>query len=109
MQSQPSLDAALIRSWIDAKLEPTAVEEQLRHSQFPDETIGAYLKAYKKERYADRRFNGFFCAGVGALLGFISCLLSIINPIPELYNVILFGLTSVAIGMICLGLYFLFE
>ena len=109
MQSQPSLDAALIRSWIDARLEPTAVEEQLRHSQFPDEIIGAYLKAYKKERYAGRRFNGFFCAGLGALLGFISCLLTIINPIPELYNVILFGLTSVAIGLICLGLYFLFE
>jgi len=53
--------------------------------------------------------NGFLFAGLGAVIGFISCLLSIINPVPELYNVILFGLTSVAILLICLGLYFLFE
>lgn len=109
MQSQPLLDAALIRSWIDAKLEPAAVEAALKHMDLSEENIKAYIKAYKKERFEKRRFNGFFFAGLGALLGFISCLLSIINPVPELYNVILFGLTSVAIGMICLGLYFLFE
>ena len=56
-----------------------------------------------------KQFNGFFCMGLGALLGFISCVLSLTNPIPELYNVILFGLTSVAILIIVLGMYFLFE
>jgi len=109
MQSQPSLDSALIRSWVDAKLNPNNVEAQLKTMQFPDEQIAAYLEAYKKERYAGRRMNGFLFAGLGAVTGFISCLLSIINPVPELYNVILFGLTSVAILLICLGLYFLFE
>jgi hypothetical protein len=47
--------------------------------------------------------------GLGAFLGFISCVLSLTNPIPELYNVILFGLTSVAILIIVVGMYFLFE
>jgi len=109
MQSQPSLDTALIRSWVDAKLEPGNVEAQLKMMGFTDEKVADYLKEYKKERYAGRRMNGFLFAGLGAVIGFISCLLSIINPVPELYNLILFGLTSVAILLICLGLYFLFE
>lgn len=109
MQSQPSLDTALIRSWVEAKLNPDNVKAQLKVMGFPDEQIAAYLEAYKKERYAGRRFNGFLFAGLGAVIGFISCLLTIMNPFPELYNVILFGLTSVAILLICLGLYFLFE
>ena len=109
MQSQPSLDTALIRSWVDAKLATDNVEAQLKMMDFSEEKIADYVKAYKKERYAGRRMNGFLFAGIGAVTGFISCLLSIINPVPELYNVILFGLTSVAILLICLGLYFLFE
>ncbi|MFT3946350.1 MAG: hypothetical protein QM763_05185 [Agriterribacter sp.] len=103
------VDAFLVRSWIEAKLSPADVEAQLQKAGFSEETIAAYLREYKKERYAGRRFNGFVCAGVGAFLGFLSCVLSIINPIPELYHIILFGLTSVAILIICLGLYFVFE
>lgn len=109
MQSQSSLDTALIRSWIDARMEPSSVEAQLKMMAFTEEDIAAYLKEYKKERYAGRRMNGFICAGLGAVLGFISCLLTFFNTFPELYNLILFGLTSVAILLICLGLYLLFE
>jgi hypothetical protein len=109
MQSQSPLDTALIRSWIDARLEPANVEAQLKMMDFTQEDISNYLKEYQKERYARRRVNGFIGAGVGAVLGFTSCLLTFFNPFPELYNLILFGLTSVAILLICLGLYFLFE
>jgi hypothetical protein len=109
MQSQSSVDTALIRSWIHAKLEPANVEAQLKKMGVSEENIAAYLEEYKKERFANRRFNGFICATAGGLLGFVSCMLSIFNPFPELYYFILFGLTSVAILLVCLGLYFLFE
>jgi len=109
MQSQVSIDSQLIRMWISAKLDPSEIEQQLKTDGFADEAIAAYLREYRKERHAGRRMNGFICAAAGALLGFISCLLTLTNPFPELYNVILFGLTSVAILLICLGLYFLFE
>jgi hypothetical protein len=33
----------------------------------------------------------------------------VLNPIPALYEIILYGLTSVAIILIMAGLYFLFE
>lgn len=109
MEKLTVVDAAIIRKWIEAKLDPAEVEASLQMDNMPEEEIAGYLRAFKKERYAIRRFNGFVCAGIGAFLGFISCMLSIINPIPELYNIILFGLTSIAILIIFLGLYFLFE
>lgn len=109
MEKIITIDASTIRKWMEAKLSPAEVENQLQQQGYSEESIAVYIKRYKKERHAGRRFNGFVCAGVGALLGFISCVLSIFNPIPELFHVILFGLTSVAILIICLGLYFLFE
>lgn len=109
MLAMHTIDDNLIQLWMNTKLEPAAVEEYLRQKGFSDEGIANYLDEYRKAKFAKRRFNGFFCAALGAFLGFLSCLLTIINPVPELYNLVLFGLTSVAILLICLGLYFLFE
>ena len=39
----------------------------------------------------------------------ISCVLSLTNPVPELYYAILYGFTSAAILVIFIGLYFIFE
>lgn len=104
-----SVDTALIRQWIAEKLDPQKVEQKLRAIGLDEEKINANLQAFKKEKIANRQFSGFIYLAAGALLGFISCLLSIINPIPALYDLVLFGLTSVAILLICLGLYKLFE
>lgn len=109
MEKIIDVDVSLIRKWMETRLTIAEVEKQLQQQNYAEENVAAYIKEYKKARYAGRRFNGFVCAGVGALLGFISCILSVFNPIPELFHVILFGLTSVAILIICLGLYFLFE
>lgn len=104
-----SVDPATIQQWIAAKLEPKAVEEVLLAKGLDAADIANHLKAFKKLKNAIRQVKGFFCMGLGAFLGFVSCLLSITNPWPELYNVILFGLTSIAISIICLGMYFVFE
>jgi hypothetical protein len=104
-----SLDSATIQQWITAKLKPEAVEKELKSKGFDEADIATHLKAYRRLRNAKRQFTGFIFMGTGAFMGFISCLLTILNPIPELYNVILFGLTSVAIGIICVGMYFVFE
>jgi len=104
-----SVDQATIQQWIAAKLEPKAVQEEMISMGMDDATIASNLQAFKRLRNAKRQVNGFMCMGLGALIGFISCILSVLNPIPELYNVILFGLTSVAIVIVFLGMYFLFE
>jgi hypothetical protein len=104
-----NIDAATIEQWIAAKLEPETIEKELVLKGFDDATISTHLKTFKRLRNAKRQFTGFICMGLGAFLGFISCLLTVLNPFPDLYNIILFGLTSVAILIICLGMYFVFE
>ncbi len=104
-----TVDQTVVREWIAARLEPHTVEEQLRSRGLDAEQIRQYLQEFRRLKYARQQFIGFICMGVGAFLGFLSCVLSIANPWPDLYNLILFGLTSVAILIICLGLYFVFE
>jgi len=103
------VDAAAMQQWIIAKLEPDAVKKELLARGLDEDTIATHLKTFRRLKNAKRQVTGFICMGLGAFLGFISCVLTIINPIPELYNIILFGLTSVAILIICLGMYFVFE
>ncbi len=104
-----SVDASTIQQWLNAKLKPEAVEKELQEKGLDATDIETHLKTFKRLRNAKRQFTGFVCMGVGAFLGFVSCMLSVFNPIPELYNVILYGLTSVAILIICWGMYFVFE
>jgi hypothetical protein len=104
-----TIDAATMQQWIAAKLEPPAVEKELQSKGYDAESVARYLKEFKKARHAKRLFSGFVCMAIGALLGFISTMLTIFNPFPELYNYILYGLTSVAILVIFWGLYLVFE
>ena len=104
-----AIDAETLQQWNAARLEPQTVEEELRSKGLDADAISRHLKEYRKIRNAKKQFTGFVCMAVGAFLGFISCVLTIANPFPELYNLILFGLTSLAILVICLGMYFVFE
>ena len=109
MQITSTIDQAEIQQWISNKLPVQKIEELLQVKGFDPETISLYLKEYNKQRYAIRRSKGFVYASIGAFLGFIGCILAILNPLPELYYVGLFGFTSIAAILICTGLYFLFE
>ncbi len=109
MSLQNTIDQSLLQQWVATKMDPSAVEEKLKTMGLDAESISAQLKAYKRLCNAKKQFMGFAFMAVGAFLGFISCVLSIINPIPELYNLILFGLTSIAIIVIFIGMYCVFE
>ena len=104
-----SIDKNLLQQWAADKLDLQEVEKALVDKGIEASDLSEYVKAYKKLKNENRQFIGFFCAGLGAFLGFISCVLSLVNPIPELYNLILFGLTSLAIIIIMVGLYLIFE
>lgn len=68
-----------------------------------------HVKEFSKAEYGKWQATGFVLMGVGAFLGFVSCLLSLLNHVPELYYWILYRLTSIAISMICAGMYFVVE
>ena len=109
MQITTTIDQSEIQEWISNSLSVQKVEELLQSKGLDPETISLHLKEYNKQRYAIRRSKGFVYASIGAVLGFIGCILAILNPLPELYYLGLYGFTSLAAILICVGLYFLFE
>jgi hypothetical protein len=104
-----AVDQNLLKQWRADKFDVKAVEQTLLARGLDPESINIYLKAYQKFCVAQKQFVGFFLMSLGAVLGFVSCVLSLVNPIPSLYEVILYGFTSVAILLIVAGMYCLFE
>lgn len=109
MTSNSTIDQTEIRQWIIERLSVQKIEQQLQTRGLDPETISLHLKEFNKHRYELRRSKGFVFAGSGALLGFVGCMLAILNPLPELYYLGLYGFTSIAAVLIFMGLYFLFE
>ncbi len=103
------VDQSVFQHWIMAKQKPEAIEEELFKKGFDDYAVKANLKEYKRLLNAKRQFTGFLCMAIGAFIGFISCLLAIIDPLPELHNFFLYGLTSIAVIIVFIGLYLVFE
>jgi aryl carrier-like protein len=104
-----AINTSLIQQWLSEKLDVKKVEQNLLSLGYDEITQLAYLKEFKKNKNAVRQRSGFVYLGIGGFLGFISCVLTLTNPVPELYNWILFGLTSISILLICRGLYNVFE
>ena len=105
----PTIDKDLLQQWLVQKMEPQAITESLQRQGHDETMVNAYLKAYRKLKNEKKQFIGFLVTGLGAFIGFISCVLSLTNPIPELYDFILFGVTSFAILLIVAGMYLVFE
>ncbi|ULQ53415.1 hypothetical protein [Flavihumibacter fluvii] len=109
MTGTASINSTTIQEWIANKFDTDKVRDELSAMGFDEADIASHLKEFNRIKNSRKQFIGFICLGVGAFLGFISCVLSLTNPIPELFNVVLYGLTSIAILVICAGLYFVFE
>lgn len=102
-------DTGLLQQLIQNKTEVRSIESILQSKGYDPERIHLLTREFKRIRASRRQFKGFILLGGGALLGFISCVTTLINPIPELYNLILYGLTSVALAGMIMGLYYIFE
>jgi len=103
-----TVDHQFIRQCVADKLKAVNIEQLLSAKGTNCETLSAHSQAFEKS-VEKRRIHAFMCLGVGAFLGFVSCVLTLTNVVPSLYNVILYGLTSVAIIVIFIGLYLLLE
>lgn len=109
MSYTTSVNTDVLQQWIASGLDVQKVKEQLAGMGYDEETASLHLREFKKLKYGKRQFTGFVCLAAGAIIGFLSCLLTLINPVPGLYNWTLYGLTSVAVVLIVLGLYYLME
>jgi len=102
-------DDNICRQVSSLKLSPADTERELTRLGVDTGQIAAYQAAIKKLRYERRRTTGFLCMAAGALLGFISCVLSVAHAMPHMFDFILYGLTSIAVCIVLLGLYYVFE
>jgi hypothetical protein len=109
MSYTTTVSPSSINQWLAEKLDPQQLRQKLLSQGWEEEKIADHINAFKKAKYAKRQSAGFIYLGIGALLGFVSCVLTMVNPVPELYDAILYGLTSVAMIFLFAGLYFLFE
>ena len=98
-----------MQQWLQQNHTVEEVRISLLSNGLPDSLVDEYLVKYKKILGAKRQMNGFVCLTIGAFLGFISCVCTLANVIPSFYYEILYGLTSIAITIIFVGLYFVFE
>lgn len=104
-----ALNVTICEQMLASELVPQAIEEALYKKGMDADTVVEYLKEIKRMRNAKRQITGIICMGIGALLGFLSCLLTITQAIPQMHDFIFYGLTMIAIVVVVIGLYFVFE
>lgn len=103
------LDPNILKQFLYENLSEKLIKERLFSLGFDEKMILRYLAELKKLKNAKRLTMGFVYLLSGGIVGLISCILAIVNPVPELHNWFLYGLTSVAILLACYGLYNIFE
>jgi hypothetical protein len=112
MEAMPTKSHAytmLFENWQRQGLNKEQVLQEIQESHFSDDEKSHILSLYKKRLLEVRTNNGFILLGIGAFIGFISCISTVYGILPELRNEILYGLTSVAIVLILWGGYYVFE
>ena len=109
MQESFTVNEAICRQVLSSHLAAEAVEASLLAKGIDADNMAAYLDAIKRMRYAKRRNTGFIFMAAGAFLGFLSCVLTITHALPNMFEFIFYGLTTIAVSMVVLGLYYVFE
>lgn len=102
-------DDLRIKYWVEENIPLNEIEKELSETGFSEDEIASNIRAYKKLKNADKHSIGITCLIIGSVLGFFGFLMALLNPVPGLFHVFLYGLTPIAIIVLFIGLYFLFE
>ena len=108
MNNSP-LNKATIQSWIDDRLTFDAVEQFLISSGFESEVITEYLQQFQRIKNTKKQITGFVFMAIGAFVGFLACVMAMINPLPDIQDFFLFGFTLIAVGLMMYGMYLVFN
>lgn len=109
MTLKPTINENMIQQWGSKNLDLDQVIQKLIELNTDEESIKVYVSEFTKRRNQKRQRQGFLLITIGALLGFFSCVITMLNPFPELIGVFLYGFTTVAAMIAFAGFYFLFE
>lgn len=83
------------------------VAKELQAQGHDEVSIALLLREYKKLCNARRQSKGFLLMAIGAFIGLVSCILTILNIFS--LGITLYALTSLAIIIVFAGMYFVFE
>ena len=109
MENRLPTISTLTQQWVEENLDLPTINEKILALDLDEEGKDRYYDAWKKLKIAKRQSIGFILMITGAIIGFISGLLCVINPLPELYYWFLYGFTSLALVIIFIGLYYVLE
>ena len=104
-----TLTNATIQSWIDDRLSFDTVEQSLISNGYESGEIKEYLLQFKRIRSERKQISGFVFMAIGAFVGFLACVMAMINPMPDIQDFFLFGLTLIAVGLMIYGMYLVFN
>lgn len=103
------INTATMQQWLNNNLSTKKVEETLISSGYESGVISNYLQEFDKLRRAKKQFWGFVLMGIGGFLGFIACVMAMLNVIPDMQDFFLFGLTMLGISIVLYGMYLAFN
>ncbi|MBX7162077.1 MAG: hypothetical protein K1X49_00150 [Saprospiraceae bacterium] len=84
-------------------------KEYLSQMGYSDVDSESILDKYNQYRVKKRLNWGWFLMGFGGFLGFLSCVLTMMEILPSLRGFVLYGLTSIAILLALAGCYLVME
>lgn len=97
------------RKWHQHKMSKTEVLDTLGNQGLSPEEITSVWENYYRFRIDHRNTRGWLWMGIGGFLGLVSCVLTMLEPLPVLRGVFMYGLTSVAVAMALYGCYLVME
>ncbi len=99
----------ICQEWLSKNLTAEAIDAEIS-KKYQDADLKERLWAVYKKAKADRTHQkGFLWTGIGAIMCFLSCVITMCNPFPDMVGLFLYGLTTAGLVVIMIGLYLVFE
>ena len=102
-------DETLFRRWQQLNFSKSLVREELRNQGLSAEEITSVLEDYARYRIARRNTMGWIMMFTGGFLGLVSCVLTMLDPLPDFRGLFMYGFTSIAVTMAFYGCYLVME
>ena len=109
MIHQQSEHAVLINKWIDAHFTEDQLKATLLKEGCDENEIEELTDLFRRRQISNRVKRGFGLLIIGCILGFLSCVFTVLGIMPEIKGFILYGLTSIGIILALWGGYYVFE
>jgi len=99
----------MFRKWQQLKMSKSQVQEELKNQALSPEEITTVWDNYYRYLVDRRNTRGWLLMGIGGFLGLVSCVLTMMDPLPDFRGLFMYGFTSIAVSMALYGCYLVME